>query len=323
MKLQQSIEVYAEEKRAAGIDFIGGNERLVSFCRHVGDIPLEKIRYDQVGDFLDGRHTSDLTWLSKYNALRSFFLFWIARDRMRSLPMPPPRRPPERNFVPHIYSQTEVRRLLKSTRMSQAHVLCRIDARTLRTVLLFLYGTGAWAREAVRITREDVDLQRRLVTIRNGRLEPSRTIPFGADLYKSLKSYCNFRHRRSPKTRQFFLCRDDEPLTESNLTTAFQRLRMRAGIAGHDDVSRPPRLLDLRYTFAVHRLTAWYKRGADLNRMIPALSAYLGYKNLSTTARFLRLTPERFRAQLNKLSPGQGKRHWRDDSALMDFLSKL
>jgi integrase/recombinase XerD len=73
----------------------------------------------------------------------------------------------------------------------------------------------------------------------------------------------------------------------------------------------------------VHRLTAWHRRGADLNRMIPALSVYMGYKNLSTAARFLSLTPERFRAQLNKLSPHQGKRHWRDDIALMHFLSTL
>ena len=39
----------------------------------------------------------------------------------------------------------------------------------------------------------------------------------------------------------------------------------------------PPRLHDFRYTFAVHRLTAWHKHGADLNRMIPALSVYMGY----------------------------------------------
>jgi hypothetical protein len=32
----------------------------------------------------------------------------------------------------------------------------------------------------------------------------------------------------------------------------------------------------LRYTFAVHRLTAWYKHGANLNRMIPALAAIYG-----------------------------------------------
>lgn len=296
---------------------------LTSFCRYVGDIPLDAIHHNQVANFLDGPRTSDLTWAAKYNLLLNFFRFWIARDIMWSLPMPPPRRPAKRNFTPYIYSQTEVRLLLKSTRASQANAYCRIDAQTLRTVLLFLYGTGVWISEVVRITREDVDLKRGLVVIRNNQLEPSRTIPFCPDLRKALKSYCNSHHRRSPKTRQFFLHMDNKPLTEAYLNTTFQRLRGCAGIERHDGVARPPRMLDLRYTFAVHRLTAWHRHGADLNRMIPALSVYMGYMNLSASARFLTLTPERFRAQLNKLSPRQGKRHWRDDAALMHFLSTL
>jgi hypothetical protein len=37
-----------------------------------------------------------------------------------------------------------------------------------------------------------------------------------------------------------------------------------------------PQMHDLTHTFAVHRLTAWIKRDADLNRMLPALSAYIG-----------------------------------------------
>lgn len=323
MKLEESIKQYVAEKQAQGMTFSGGNRNLTSFCRHVGDVPLDKIRHKQVLAFLDGPRTSVFTWAAKYNLLLNFFRFWIARDLMRSLPMPPPRRPPRRNFTPYIYSQTEVRQLLQSTRTSQANAHCRIDARTLRTCLLFLYGTGVWISEALRIRREDVDLQRRLVIIRNSRREPSRTIPFGPGLYKALKSYFNSHHRGSSKGRQLFLHMDEKPLTEDYVHTTFRRLRNQTGIGRRDGVARPPRLHDLRYTFAVHRITAWHRRGADLNQMIPALSVYMGYVNLSASARFLSLTPERFRTQLNKLSPRQGKRHWRDDTALMHFLSTL
>ena len=51
---------------------------------------------------------------------------------------------------------------------------------------------------------------------------------------------------------------------------------------------------DLRHPSAVHRLTAWIKRGADLNRMVPALSAYMG-KFASAQRTAMSLTPERFR----------------------------
>jgi len=96
-----------------------------------------------------------------------------------------------------------------------------------------------------------------------------------------------------------------------------------AGIARDDGARYQPRLHDLRHTFAVHRLTAWIKRGADLNRMIPALSAYIGQVGLGSTDRYLSLTPERFRTQLDKLSSRRGKKRWRDNPGLMRFLAEL
>ena len=304
------------------MSFTSGSRRLISFCRYVGDISLDKIDTEQIIKFLNGPRTSDLTWANKYNLLRRFFLFWLARDLIRSLPMPPPRRPAKRASIPYIYSRAEIRQLLNTVRLSQANCSTRIDARTMRTFLLFLYGTGALISEAVRLTRGDIDLERKLIVIRDSRLQQDRTIPFGSDQHKVLKSYCSSHHRGSPGTRQFFLHKDEKRLSEDYLNCTFRRLRRCAGIARHDGIVQPPRMHDLRYTFAVHRLTAWLRRSADLNRMIPALSVYMGYTNLSAASRFVSLTPERFRVQLDKLSSRKG-RHWRDDRVLMDFLSTL
>ena len=100
MKLREGIQQYVEEKQNQGMRFSGGSKNLMSFCRHVGDIPLDTIHLRQVVAFLDGPRTSVLTWAAKYNLLLNFFRFWVARDLMHSLPMPPPRRPPKRNFTP-------------------------------------------------------------------------------------------------------------------------------------------------------------------------------------------------------------------------------
>ena len=80
---------------------------------------------------------------------------------------------------------------------------------------------------------------------------------------------------------------------------------------------------DFRATFAVHRLVSWIRQGADLNRMIPALSTYMGYPELAAAEKYLAFAPERFREQLNQLSPIKRKRHWRNDPELMRFLSNL
>jgi integrase/recombinase XerD len=323
MKLQQSIDRYVYDKQAAGLAFLNGNRNLNAFYRSVGDISLETIRPEQILRFLDSSKAADVTWVRKYNLLRAFFLYWLARDRMRSLPMPPPRRPAKRTFFPYIYSQAEVRHLLETARTAQANPSCIISHETFRALLLLLYGTGVLVSEALRLSRNDVDLIRKLVVIRNNRLEPSRQIPLGPDLIQALRSYSKAHHKKTSKGQCFFLDKQSKPLNGATLLESFQRLRSRAGITRRDGIALAPRMQDLRYTFAVHRLTAWYKHGANLSRMIPALSVYMGYLNLSSSARFLYFTPERFRTQLDKLSPRRKNGHWRDDPGLMKFLATL
>ena len=53
-----------------------------------------------------------------------------------------------------------------------------------------------------------------------------------------------------------------------------------------------PRLHDLRHSFAVHSLTAWYRQGADVQRLLPVLSTYLGHADLEGTKVYLSMTPE-------------------------------
>ena len=274
--------------------------------------------------FLDGPGTSIVTWHQKYNQLRNFFLFWVARDAMRAAPIPPPRSPILSTFVPYIYSRTQIRLLLASVRASQKHDACQIDAQTLRSLLLFLYGTGALVGEACRMRREDMNFEKRLMTIRSNRFSRSREVPIGPDLYKVLHRHHIISLRKGEiRAPQFFLNKQGNALNERTLGGTFQRLRRIAGVARHDGALYQPRLHDFRHTFAVHRLSAWIKHDADLNRMIPALSAYIGQVGLGSTYRYLHMTPERFRAQLDKLSPVRGKRHWRDNPALMRFLAEL
>jgi integrase len=76
------------------------------------------------------------------------------------------------------------------------------------------------------------------------------------------------------------------------LQNAFKRLRNHAGIHRTDGGRYQPRLHDLRHTFAVHRLTSWYQQGADVQRLLPNLSVYLGHINVASTQVYLTMTPE-------------------------------
>jgi len=73
---------------------------------------------------------------------------------------------------------------------------------------------------------------------------------------------------------------------------AFVRLRAITGVARKDGTRYQPRLHDLRYAMAVHRLVAWYREGADVQRLLPQLATYLGHVDVAATQRYLTMTPE-------------------------------
>src|ERR1700733_1984785 len=88
------------------------------------------------------RRSSHLRY-NKYCVLRQFFCYWKARNEIYSLPLPPPRRFPVQTFVPYVFSRTELRRLLVAAGITQRDLNSVIGPRTFRTLLLFLYTTGA------------------------------------------------------------------------------------------------------------------------------------------------------------------------------------
>jgi len=323
MTLLECVRDYVDRKRKGGLIYVKSASILAAFCKQTGDLPLAYITPRQVEAFLAGPRTSVTTWRHKYSLLNNFFEFWAARGAMQTLPMPPIRPPCPQKFVPYIYSRSELRLLLRATRSSQKQPACKIESRTLRTLLLFLYGTGAQTGEALNLQMASINLKKDVLTIRGGRFNRVRCIPIGPDLHKVMRRYAQFTARKKIETANFFVTRDGKALNVVTLTKTFQRLRRVAGIAGPEGCCYRPRMHDLRHTFAVHRLTAWLNQGANLDRMLPALAAYIGQVGLGSTERYLSMTPERFRGQLVLLSPQRRKRRWRDNAALMKFLAQL
>jgi len=90
----------------------------------------------------------------------------------------------------------------------------------------------------------------------------------------------------------FFVSRTGSRLTRRAAEHTFSRLRLRAGVLRHDGSRYQPRLHDLRHAFSVHRLVAWYRQGADVQRLLPQLATYLGHIHIATTQRYLTMTPE-------------------------------
>jgi integrase len=90
----------------------------------------------------------------------------------------------------------------------------------------------------------------------------------------------------------FFVGRTGKKIYLNTLEGAFQQLREFAGLRRAGGPRCQPRLHDLRHTSAVHRLTAWYREGKDVQMLLPQLSVYLGHTYLAATQVYLSMTPE-------------------------------
>lgn len=301
MKLSQAIHHYVEWKRFCGRSFVNGEQILQGFLKFVGDINLADVTMRHISTYLKSQRMYAATWDGRYGTLALFCRHWAQRGHLRAIPLPRPRHAPQSVLLPHIYSRVQIRKLLDTVTRNQRSLNCMIDARTFRTFLLFLYGTGAYVGEALRLTTSDVDLERGIIKVRRVAGAIERTLPVAGHIHKALQEYRRALPESYRTSQAFFVGKLGGPLNPNTISKMFQKLRRRAGIYRTDGFRIQPRLHDLRHTFAVHSLTAWLNQGKDLRQMLPVLSAYLGLTKLTSTERYLRMMPERFRPQLAAL----------------------
>jgi integrase/recombinase XerD len=295
MNLQDLVTHYVALRRTMGQRFNTHENILRSFCRALGPgTPITQIRPQVVARFLAGTGPVTQTWHFKYGVLKGFFQFTVSRGHLDKAPLPAELPQCPSAFVPYIYSREELRRLLGAI-PSYQRCPSHIEPRTLRALLLLLYGAGLRRGEALRLSVADVDLTNALLTIRDTKFFKSRLVPVGQDLTQVLRDYARWRVATHPSAKaesHFFVSRHGTPIHRWNLQDAFERLREHVGVQRSDGGRHQPRLHDLRHAFAVHRLTEWYRQGADVQRLVYHLSVYLGHAHLTHTQAYLTLTPE-------------------------------
>jgi len=256
-------------------------------------LEADEVQPERVKTFLDGTRPLSSYWHRKQSILRGFYRYAITRGLVASSPLPAqtPKRPLA--MTPYIYTQEELRRLLEATRcLDRANRQIAPD--TLRALLLLLYGAGLRLCEALALNHADYEPAIALLTIRDTKFHKTRLVPLGGDLNQALVHYVAAHHgpATSPAACAPLLPgRDGARLTDHAIRKSFRRLRTIAGVQRADGARYQPRLHDLRHSFAVHRLTAWYQAGADVQKLLPHLSTYLGHVHVAATQVYLTMTP--------------------------------
>jgi site-specific recombinase XerD len=190
MKLSALTAQYVAQKQSMGMRFHTEARTLRSFCRAMGDIAIAEIEADRVQDYIAGTGPVTRFWHRKHEVLRGFYRFAIARGYAASSPLPKiiPKPP---HFVPHIYSQEELQRLLDATACCE-NSRSKLRPYTFRMLILLLYAAGLRISEALSLRLTDVDLSAGVLTIRESKFYKTRLVPM------SLGGVCSATCQGSP-----------------------------------------------------------------------------------------------------------------------------
>lgn len=297
MNLRETIEQYVAWRQAHGAKFTTARNLLRQFLRHAdGETVCDAVTEAQVMRFLAGVDPATRHRENKVYALAGFWRYAISRGHARCSPLPETTTRSPLRAPPYIYTREDLQRLLDPGNIKSSLDGARqLDTATFRALLLVLYGAGLRFSEATGLTLADVDLEDTMLTIRDTKFHKSRLVPMGPKLAAVLANHLAALPKNgiARDDASFLLAnRDGTRLASSTVHAAFDKLRRIANVHGTKGGREIPRLHDFRHSFAVHRLTSWYREGADVQRLLPVLSTYLGHSDLEGTKVYLTMTPE-------------------------------
>lgn len=189
---------------------------------------------------------------------------------------------------PFVYSVADIAAVLREA--------MRIDpplrAATYYTLIGLLAAAGLRVGEAINLDRGDINWPEGVLLIRETKFGKSRYVPLHPSTLQALREYDALRTEAVPRPKDpaFFISRTARRLIYAVVHPTFRHLVTAAGVG--TGAPRPPRLHDLRHTFAIRTLLTWYRAGANVQAKIPALSTYLGHREPASTYWYLSAAPE-------------------------------
>ncbi len=207
--------------------------------------------------------------------LRFFFSHTLRRD----WPVFELMRVKQPQKLPVVLSTGEVRSVLGAVRQP----VRRMAFRT-------IYSLGLRIGECLRLEAGDIDSERSLVWVRNGKGAKDRGVPLPRPTLHRLRQYWAHERPASPTRRLFVASNSKSALHETTLQKTFTAAQKEVGLR------KPAVVHTLRHSYASHLL----ENGISLR----TIQALLGHKSLRSTEVYLHVTQtgtERLQEVLDRL----------------------
>ncbi len=308
-------------------DFLASHRAIAESAPHFSDQDRRGVRHREkvLRNFLTFWHERECPWPIRADLV----LDWIAdgadplhpfRDSLRFdvlriflrqvRALEPATEMPENIFrhfrrrrAPHLYSDRDTIHLMEAA--WQLRLFDPLRPLTIYTLIGLLASTGMRIGEALALQVADVKLNavHPHLTVHESKFGKSRNVVLHPSTAEQLRKYISARSKAlcGREAEAFFTNRAGKYLGYNPQRLMFCRLLKRAGISGRPG-QRGPTLHSFRHTFAVKRLTLWYRERRNVQELLPHLAVYLGHAGPENTYRYERHSSNCFRQRDHFLS---------------------
>jgi integrase/recombinase XerD len=301
--LRQALADYLALRRALGYKLARDEKLLTQFIEHLEALGATRVTTEQCLAWSCLASGGDNWRHRRLSATRKFATYLCTVDPATEVPASDllPWRP--RRATPYLYSEAEIRALIATA----GSLRTRLRVATYRTLLGLLVVTGMRVGEAIRLDRDDVNLETGVIMVRFTKFGKTRELPLHPTTVAALRAYLGQRdqHQPPPTTPAVFISTAGTRLRYCVVHHTFQRLVRDAGLSPRSATGRP-RIHDLRHTFAVQTLLDAYRNGWDVQERLTLLSTYLGHVNPDGTYWYLSAAPELLGLAADRLGDMRG-----------------
>jgi integrase len=289
------VKEYLAYRRALGFALDVSGTLLLKFARfadrsgHRGPLTTDlALRWASLPKIASARYRAE-----RLSIVRGLAQYLAARDGRSEVPDQRLLGMNHYRLQPHIYSQQQLRNLIRAA--AKLRATYRLRPLTYSTLFGLLASTGLRVSEALGLDKDHVDLARGILQIEQTKFRKSRLVPLHPTATQAMCRYARERDR-DPQARHssaFFIGCHGRAIPYGTLRHTFRCLCTQLEWRSNGMLPRP-RIHDIRHTFACRRLLYWYKQGVDVDHRIAALSTYLGHGKVTDTYWYLTGTTQLF-----------------------------
>lgn len=290
--LRQAVADYLRIRRALGFKLEAAGRLLPQFLDYLESVNAATITTDRAVRWATLPSAANPAWWGvRLTVVRGFARYLQTLDPATELPPVGvlPAAAAGRRPAPYVYSDAEIVALMAAARRWRA----RMASATLQTLIGLLAVTGMRIGEAIRLDRSDLDLDHARLVVRNSKFGKSRQLPLHPSTVEALRGYLRRRDELRPhaQTPALLISERGKRLDRRHVEWQFRLLRERIGLAPRPG-SKPPRLHDIRHSFAVHTMLDSYRTGGDPVARVAQLATYLGHADPGASYWYLSAAPD-------------------------------